>query len=846
MRNRLWVCARDSRCDRRAVVCCLTVLILFTAWGGGGVGEALGIPMAGPPFEVCFAPGASPVAIAAHYERLASRYAARSAETAPFVFWDRSQWSVTASQPGGGLSQGDPTTLTWSIVPDGTPLAGCDGEQPAGSDLIARLDALHGCPAAEPQCWRSFFRHAFASWAAVTGVTFIEEPADDGRSWSCVDPPAGARGLRGDIRIGGHLIDGLGAVTQSESGKPVVTNVQAYGSWVTGGIVFDTYPGEPYLNGSDDEALSLRSVIAHEIGHTLGLLHVCPLDGSKLMEATRTAGVVEPRFDDRLGAQRGYGDASEPNDDMASATWLGSFDGGRMEEIERVSIDDTDDQDYFRLSVGGPHRLSVALTPPAQGAYPMGTSAACGLPTLFDPQVIHDLGFELYDSGGLLLAAVDSTSAGSAERLEDFVLDGAGDYFLRVHGSVAEMPQAYGLSIGVDPLGSAPRIVVEPEDLAVGSGATAHFRVEAVGTSPLVYQWLRDGVALADGGGYAGTGTSRLTVEPAGADHEGVYRCRVENSFGQALSAAATLSVDSCRASPQFGGISEVTAFAGRCELRLDWQAAVTACGNGVRYRVFRAYHSGIQPAEAYLVAEVDVVSYVDRDVLDHAGYFYLVRAVDGETGVDDGNLVIRQATGRCPQAGGSFTATPSGSAGQPLPPGTPVTLDWEIPGAQGVQIVGVGGFAGAAGSVQVFPRDTTTYTAFGGGGQFTVEVYVEGAAGEPLPFAACDRSCADAVEIDGDLHYCRGVENPHEPANRRDPIWISIADWPDLVGGEAEPASAWCFQATCGDGSFAPARFHMPATDPSFWVDGSYLETVEEIPSDGLDNDCDGVVDEP
>jgi len=60
-----------------------------------------------------------------------------------FQFSDNDRWSTTATN-GGGLSQGDPTTLTWGFIPDGTDIDGFAGEPAGVSDLIARLDAIYG------------------------------------------------------------------------------------------------------------------------------------------------------------------------------------------------------------------------------------------------------------------------------------------------------------------------------------------------------------------------------------------------------------------------------------------------------------------------------------------------------------------------------------------------------------------------------------------------------------------------------------------------------------------------------------------------------------------------------
>ncbi len=51
------------------------------------------------------------------------------------------RWSATATD-GFGLQQGDPTTLTWSIVQDGLSIPGTS-EPTANSNLVAFLDGIY-------------------------------------------------------------------------------------------------------------------------------------------------------------------------------------------------------------------------------------------------------------------------------------------------------------------------------------------------------------------------------------------------------------------------------------------------------------------------------------------------------------------------------------------------------------------------------------------------------------------------------------------------------------------------------------------------------------------------------
>ncbi|HVH26772.1 MAG TPA: PQQ-dependent sugar dehydrogenase [Vicinamibacterales bacterium] len=107
--------------------------------------------------------------------------------------------------------------------------------------------------------------------------------------------------------------------------------------------------------------------------------------------------------------------------------------------------------------------------------------------------------------------------------------DGALYYLARGAGSVGKiMPSA----------GSAPTITLQPTNSTVPVGGTATFTVGASGTTPLSYQWEKNGVDI------AGATSASYTTPPAAlADHNGTYRCRVSNSAGAVTSNSATLTV---------------------------------------------------------------------------------------------------------------------------------------------------------------------------------------------------------------------------------------------------------------------------------------------------------------
>ncbi|MGA9042379.1 MAG: choice-of-anchor tandem repeat GloVer-containing protein, partial [Terriglobales bacterium] len=90
---------------------------------------------------------------------------------------------------------------------------------------------------------------------------------------------------------------------------------------------------------------------------------------------------------------------------------------------------------------------------------------------------------------------------------------------------------------------SLPIITFQPTNQTVLSGATATFRVGAVGNFPLVYQWQLNGTNLTDSASIIGTATTILTIANASPANAGTYSVIVSNSLGHVSSAGAVLTL---------------------------------------------------------------------------------------------------------------------------------------------------------------------------------------------------------------------------------------------------------------------------------------------------------------
>lgn len=370
----------------------------------------------------------------------------------------QARWMETATD-GSGIQRGDPVTLTWSIVPDGTTInPGISGEGNDDSSLISFLDTIIGAgPGGSDLTQRPWFElleSGYGRWGEVSGLTMVYESADDG-SFIGQNSAAGQLGVRGDFRVSGHSIDG-------QSGS----NVLAYNYFPDNGDqVIDT-DNSSFYSGSASNYLGLRNVISHEAGHGLGLDHIESNTDNFLMEPFINLGFDGPQFSDILGMHRGYGDINERNggnDTANTATDLGSLGDGQTfligedsadaliapTDVDFVSIDGSSDTDFFSFTLNSEGELVLELTP-------MGpeyqTNLAGGL---WDASAQNDLSLTLYDTdGSSILATSDFGSFGEMESIAQTLL--AGTYFAQVSGSNdgAQMFQLYGSFSAVPEPGS--------------------------------------------------------------------------------------------------------------------------------------------------------------------------------------------------------------------------------------------------------------------------------------------------------------------------------------------------------------------------------------------------------
>jgi hypothetical protein len=120
----------------------------------------------------------------------------------------------------------------------------------------------------------------------------------------------------------------------------------------------------------------------------------------------------------------------------------------------------------------------------------------------------------------------------------------AGSYTVVVN-NVTNIPvtsSAAVLTVSATPI--APGIVTQPQPETIALGGTATFSVAASGTTPLSYQWRKDGVNLANGSGVSGANSATLTLNGVTFLSAGAYSVVVSNTASpSAVSNSVTLNV---------------------------------------------------------------------------------------------------------------------------------------------------------------------------------------------------------------------------------------------------------------------------------------------------------------
>ncbi|MCO6438065.1 MAG: matrixin family metalloprotease [Phycisphaerae bacterium] len=368
------------------------------------------------PVAYCYAEG-TPEEEIVHFEW------AKQIAPGPLAYFLSGSWSTV----------GTPFTLTWSLVPDGLSISstGLDdnGGVAAPSEMFARMDTLFSGNRA---LWISLIDQSFERWEQLSGITYTRVTSggndwDDGAFWG-----TGGGAERGDVRLSMRNIDGP-------------SSVLAFNFFpTTSDMVIDRSEG---WGSSTNNYRFFRDVVMHELGHGLGMRHVCSNDTNQLMEPFINTSFDGPQHDDLRAIQRQHGDPLEPDDSPAQATDLGSLAAGGSLDPSAVpapaiptsgllSIDTENEQDWFRFQISSDLLVSATVTPQGR-TYDNSTqnsNGSCNSGNPFDSLTVANLSLELYSAADLVnpIELAEVNAAGLPESIIDEFVVGPGDYYLRV------------------------------------------------------------------------------------------------------------------------------------------------------------------------------------------------------------------------------------------------------------------------------------------------------------------------------------------------------------------------------------------------------------------------------
>jgi hypothetical protein len=375
------------------------------------------------------------------------------------------RWTRTATD-GAGLTQGDPTVITYSFAPDGSfvPDAGLGS---GNSAMFQWLNGIYGSSAV----WQQLFHQVFDRWEELTGVTYVWEENDDGVNMSSA---IGVLGVRGDVRIFAfdYPFDGNGGVL-------------AYNFFPNNGdMAFDAF--DSFYNTTTDNSLRFRNVAAHEHGHGLGMPHVCPANQTKLMEPFVSIAYDGPQLDDVLNGIRNYGDIAEPNDNVNQATDLGVIQPDGTAGIGNLGVDDNTDSDFFKITVTQSSRIHFTATPDADEYIQGPQTQACNDGVLTNYNTVQDLQISVVDSSGTLIESVNKNGMGQSETMifDTFVAEDV--YFVVDGASNVNDVQRYIVDVSVEGLGFINPVIFADIPESVNPGFEAPFAVTIIPQSDIV------------------------------------------------------------------------------------------------------------------------------------------------------------------------------------------------------------------------------------------------------------------------------------------------------------------------------------------------------------------------
>lgn len=191
----------------------------------------------------------------------------------------------------------------------------------------------------------------------------------------------------------------------------------------------------------------------------------------------------------------------------------------------------------------------------AFGTPPVITSAPSGVTTLNGSNVVLNVtasvqqnpygsslsqGYNWYKNGSPVFSQnINGTNVTTSYSIPGASASDSGTYTVVVTnywGSITSAPAIVSIS-------SPVTVTAQPVSKSVLAGQNATFSVTASGSGTLAYQWNKNNSPISDGGVFAGTGTSALSLTSVSSTDAGSYSVTVNNGTSSTNSSVATLVV---------------------------------------------------------------------------------------------------------------------------------------------------------------------------------------------------------------------------------------------------------------------------------------------------------------
>jgi PKD repeat protein len=183
-------------------------------------------------------------------------------------------------------------------------------------------------------------------------------------------------------------------------------------------------------------------------------------------------------------------------------------------------------------------------------------------------------------------------------------------------------------------------------------------------------------------GGYAAAKigeTGSTSYDDGGASGGITYAYTVKTKKTQCVSNASACAeaatTGSCTEAPSFAGLGAVAnAAEATCKLNLSWSAAHAWCGGPLTYRVYRSTTAPFTPSLANRIADaVSGTTYSDSGTLTYnIAYYYIVRAVDMASAIEETNTVTLSGVATGPVSIGTWTDDAGDTGTAKLTPSAP------------------------------------------------------------------------------------------------------------------------------------------------------------------------------